>query len=156
MLHIHLSRAYRYRCFTIFLWFFLVAWLGSCKPVRLVQASDDVTERRLVSMQEKFCRFFIRMERQWDRPEGNLSRYADFYEDLRTDVDVLRTRSRAMVKTDIVQQQLDLLGSQIDELETIHKAGFHSATEIGVLKSAMEETMVSMFKFQFTQKNRWR
>jgi hypothetical protein len=140
----------------VFFSIFLSVMVCSCRPFRLVQSADDVTERRLISLQEKFSRFFIRLERQVGKPESSLVKYTDFYEDIRTDLAVLQIRNRALDKSEIVRDQLDLLDKEVGELESLHGGGFQDVREVWVLRETIEETMVAMFKWQFTLKNRWK
>lgn len=126
----------------------------SCKPVRLVQDFDDTTERRLLQVQDKCSRFFVRMERQAGTVDASVAKYVDFYEDVRTDIDVLLARSRAITGSGTTMEQLDLLRREIDQLEDLHRKGFKSWEEVKPLHDGIEGTLVAMQKYQFTLKNR--
>ena len=126
----------------------------SCRPLRFSQDYDDVTERRLLQIQEKCSRFFVRLERQAGSPEGSSAKYLDFYEDVRTDIDVLQARNRAIEQSGVTRDQLDILRKEIDQLEQLHMAGFHDFEEVKPLREGLEGTLVSMQKYQFTLKNR--
>lgn len=128
--------------------------LTSCRPLRFTQDFDDTTERRLLQIQERCARFFIRMERQAGTNDGSAAKYVDFYEDVRTDIEVLRARCRATEKSAITQEQLDLLRKEVDQLEILHRSGFHDFEELKPLKDGMETTLVSMQKYQLNLKNR--
>jgi len=128
--------------------------LMSCSPLRFTQEFDETSERKIVSIQEKVSRFFVRMERMAGTPEGNYVKYNDFYEDVRTEIDVLQARNRAIPMSGTTQEQLDLLRQEVDQLEALHRSGFHGTDEIAPLKSGLEGTLVAMQKYQFTLKNR--
>ena len=128
--------------------------LVSCRPLRLAQDYDDTSERKIVQLQEKFSRFFVRMEKLAGTPEGGIAKYADFYEDVRTDIDVLQARNRAIPMSATTEGQLEVLHQEVEQLETLHKSGFHGYDEVVPLKSGLEGTLISMQKYQFTLKNR--
>ena len=128
--------------------------LVSCRPLRFTQDYDDTSERKIVQLQEKVSRFFVRMEKMAGTPEGSVVKYADFYEDVRTEIDVLRARNRAIPMSGTTEEQLELLRQEIDQLETLHGTGFHAYEELVPLKNGLEGTLVAMQKYQFTLKNR--
>ena len=107
-----------------------------------------------MQIQEKCSRLFVRLEKQAGSPEGSAVKYVDFYEDVRTDIDVLRMRSRAMEKSEIARQQLDILRRELDQLDSLHRIGFHDFDEVRPLRDGVEGTLVSMQKYQFILKNR--
>ena len=87
------------------------------------------------------------MEKVAGTPDGNVARYSDFYEDVRTEVDVLKARNRAIPKSGTTQEQLELLRHAIDQLESLHGSGFHDYNEVVPLKSGLEGTLVAMQKY---------
>jgi hypothetical protein len=132
----------------------LTMLLISCRPLRLAQDFDEISERRIVSLQEKFSRFFVRMEKYAGNPEASIVKYMDFYEDVRTDIDVLQARNRAIPMSSTTEEQLDLLLQEVDQLEVLHSKGFKAYEEVVPLRSGLEGTLISMQKYQFTLKNR--
>ena len=128
--------------------------LGSCSPLRFTQDYDDTSERKIAQLQEKFSRFFVRMERSAGTPEGNLVKYQDFYEDVRTEIDVLQARNRAIPKSGTTEEQLELLHKEVDQLEMLHRNGFRGYEELLPLKNGLQGTLIAMQKYQFTLKSR--
>lgn len=97
---------------TVFLLF-----ISACTSVRLIQEYDEITDQRLTALQEKSARFFVKMERQAGFPESDFKNYLSFYEDVKTELSVLEVRSRAIPKSEIVQQQIKSLQNQFTALE---------------------------------------
>ncbi|MGL6269072.1 MAG: hypothetical protein ACRC2O_14160 [Chitinophagaceae bacterium] len=140
----------------LFLPFAIVLFLSlySCSSVRLIQEYDEITDHKLTSVQEKIARFFVKMERQIGMPESKYEKYIDFYDDVKTDLSVLEVRSRAIPKSEIVQQQLKLVQSQISNLEKLHKLGFNSYEELNPIRNALDNSFAAMIQLQMSLKNR--
>lgn len=150
----HHNKHPRMRACTACLVIAIPLFLVSCRPLRFTQDFDDTTERRLLQIQEKCSRFFIRMERQAGTPDASIVKYADFYEDVRVDIDLLRARNLALERTEVTQEQLDLLRQEIDQLEELHSYGFQDKKELKPLREGLEGTLVALQKYQLTLKNR--
>ncbi len=100
------------------------------------------------------ARFFVKMERQIGLPESKYEKYIDFYDDVKTDLSVLEVRSRAIPKSEIVQQQLKLVQSQISNLEKLHKLGFNSYEELTPIRNALDNSFAAMIQLQMSLKSR--
>jgi hypothetical protein len=140
----------------IFFQFATVLFLSlySCSSVRLIQEYDEITDNKLTAVQEKMARFFVKMERQVGLPESRYEKYIDFYDDVKTDLSVLEVRSRAIPKSEIVQQQLKLVQSQISNLEKLHKLGFNSYEELTPIRNALDNSFAAMIQLQMSLKSR--
>jgi hypothetical protein len=126
----------------------------SCSSVKLIQDYDEITDNKLTALQEKMARFFVKMERQIGLPESSHEKYIDFYDDVKTDLNVLEVRSRAIPKSDIVQQQLKLVQSQISNLEKLHKLGFNSYEELVPVRNALDNSFAAIIQLQMSLKSR--
>ena len=100
---------------------FLSFLFFSCSGIRLIQEYDSISDNKINSLQEKTSRFFVKAERQIDQSQFTYDSYINFYDDVKTDINVLLVRSRAIQKTDIIQKQLNSLLIQINTLEELHK-----------------------------------
>jgi hypothetical protein len=132
----------------------LFLFLYSCTSVRLIQEYDEITDHKLTAVQEKMARFFVKMERQIGFPESKYEKYIDFYDDVKTDLSVLEVRSRAIPKSEIVQQQLKLVQSQVSNLEKLHKLGFNSYEELTPIRNALDNSFAAMIQLQMSLKSR--
>jgi hypothetical protein len=133
---------------------FLFVFLYSCSSVRLIQEYDEITDQKLTSLQEKMARFFVNMERQVGLPESRYEKYIDFYDDVKTELSVLEVRSRAIPKSDIVQQQLKSVQSQVSNLEKLHKLGFNSYEELIPIRNALDNSFAAIIQLQMSLKSR--
>jgi hypothetical protein len=132
----------------------LFIFLYSCSSVRLIQEYDEITDQKLTALQEKLARFFVKMERQIGFPESNHEKYIDFYDDVKTELSVLEVRSRAIPKSDIVQQQLKSVQSQVSYLEKLHKLGFNSYEELIPIRNALDNSFTAIIQLQMSLKSR--
>ena len=137
-----------------FILFCLLIFSISCSQVRLIQEYDEVTDRQITSMQEKFARFFVKMRKQAGMPEGNYVKYESFYDDVRTQLNVLEVRNRAIPRTDITNDIISSLAKEVDLLENLHRMGFTTYDEVIPVKYAMESSFAAMLKFQLALKSR--
>jgi len=126
----------------------------SCVGVRLIQEYDSVSDNKLTSLQEKTTKFFVKAERQFGLPESVYNKHIDFYDDVKSDINVLLVRSRAIQKTRITQDQLVLLLEQIKGLEQLHKLGFKTPEELTVIQSAIDNSFTAILQFQLALKQR--
>ncbi len=138
--------------FSITVLFFI--FLYSCSSVRLIQEYDEITDQKLTALQEKMARFFVKMERQIGFPESKYENYIEFYDDVKTELNVLEVRSRAIPKSDIVQQQLKSVQSQITNLEKLHKLGFNSYEELIPIRNALDNSFAAIIQLQMSLKSR--
>ena len=132
----------------------LLLFLHSCTSVRLIQEYDETTDRKLTQLQEKFARFFVRMQKQTGQPEGAFTRYEGFYEDVHTELNVLEVRNRAIPKSETTMEQLELMEDQVNNLEKLHQSGVSDAQVWLPVRSALESTFAALLKYQIALKNR--
>jgi Xaa-Pro aminopeptidase len=126
----------------------------SCSGIRLIQEYDSISDNKITSLQEKTSRFFIKAERQIDQSQFTYDSYINFYDDVKTDINVLLVRSRAIQKTDIIQKQLNSLLIQINSLEELHKKKIKSKEELEPIKKAIESSYTAIIQFQLALKNK--
>ncbi len=126
----------------------------SCSGIRLIQDYDSISDNRINSLQEKTAKFFIKIDRQFGKPDLNYDNFISFYDDSKADINVLLVRNRALYKTSITQQQLESLLIQFNSLETLHKKGFNSKEEINIIKSAIENSFSAILQFHLSLKKR--
>ena len=139
------------RFLKVFVFFF---FLFSCAEVKLIQEYDTVSNNKINVIYEKSTKFFVKLKRNISLPESQYEKYIDFYDDVKSDIHILETRTKAIEKSQIVQKQINALDIQIQSLEQLHKKGFTSKEEIELIQSAFDQTIASMLKLQVALKNK--
>lgn len=137
-----------------FSFFFAFIFLFSCSEIRLIQEYDAVSDNKINSLQEKTSRFFVKMNRTFGLPENKYDKYIDFYDDIKSDIHILEIRTKSIEKTNITQEQITSLLTQVNSLETLHKIGFKNKEEISLLESAFDNTFTAILQFQHALKNK--
>lgn len=139
------------RFLRVFVFFF---FLFSCAEVKLIQEYDTVSNNKINVIYEKSTKFFVKLKRNIGLPESKYEKYIDFYDDVKSDIHILETRTKAIEKSQIVQKQINALDIQIQSMEQLHKKGFTSKEEIELIQSAFDQTIASMLKLQVALKNK--
>lgn len=139
------------RFLKVFVFFF---FLFSCAEIKLIQEYDAVSNNKINVIYEKSTKFFVKLKRNIGLPESKYEKYIDFYDDIKSDIHILETRTKAIDKSLIVQKQINALDIQIQSLEQLHKKGFTSKEEIDLIQSAFDQTIASMLKLQVALKNK--
>ena len=134
--------------------FIFFIFLFSCAEVKLIQEYDTVSNNKINVIYEKSTKFFVKLKRNIGLPESKYEKYIDFYDDIKSDIHILETRTKAIEKSQIVQKQINALDIQIQSLEQLHKKGFTSKEEIDLIQSAFDQTIASMLKLQVALKNK--
>ena len=137
-----------------FSFFFAFIFLFSCSEIRLIQEYDAVSDNKINSLQEKTSRFFIKLNRTFGLPENKYDKYIDFYDDFKSDIHILEIRTRSIEKTNITQQQINSLLTQVNSLEALHKSGFKNKEEIILVESAFDNTFTAILQLQQALKNK--
>ncbi len=132
--------------------FFL--FLFSCAEIKLIQDYDAVSNNKINLLHDKTTKFFVKIQRTVGLPENKYEKHIDFYDDVKSDVHVLETRTKAIDKSNITQKQLTSLLTQINTLEKLHQLGFKSKEEIIMVQSAIDESFTAILKLQIALKNK--
>jgi hypothetical protein len=132
--------------------FFL--FLFSCAEIKLIQDYDAVSNNKINLLHDKTTKFFVKIQRTVGLPENKYEKHIDFYDDVKSDVHVLETRTKAIDKSNITQKQLTSLLTQINTLEKLHQLGFKSKEEIIIIQSAIDESFTAILKLQIALKNK--
>ncbi len=132
--------------------FFL--FLFSCAEIKLIQDYDAVSNNKINLLHDKTTKFFVKIQRTVGLPENKYEKHIDFYDDVKSDVHVLQTRTKAIDKSNITQKQLTSLLTQINTLEKLHQLGFKSNEEIIIIQSAIDESFTAILKLQIALKNK--
>ena len=105
----------------------------------------------LAELQVKVDAFLEQLEGRAGTPEGAWERHASFYEGVRRDVEILRSRAAAHAGNDITLGSLDRLAASIDDLERLHRAGLKGA-EIPILRTLFDSQLRMLIKLEGAKK----
>jgi hypothetical protein len=115
-----------------------------CK-VKLISDYDDITDRSATELQKKVEGFVHKMVASAGTTEGVYSRNAAFYDDARTDLSAIRVRASAMDKNNLTLQELDLIQSNLTDLEKLHQLGGDQG-----LRKVVADPALAALNTQFT------
>ena len=105
----------------------------------------------LAELQVKVDTFLEGLQRQAGTPDGAWDRHASFYEGVRKDVEILRSRAAAHAGNDVTLGSLDRLAASIDDLERLHRDGLKGA-EIPILRSLFDSQLRMLIQLESAKK----
>lgn len=126
--------------------------LSACSGIRLISEYDDITDKKVTELQDKFAKHFVTLERIIGTPEAAYENFIPFYDDVKSEMRTLTIRANAIDKNDIVIKQLKFLDQNIADLEALHKLGFSKTSEIIPIRNAFESAFTSIIKLQMALK----
>lgn len=126
----------------------VVLLLTSCNSIRLISDYDEITDKKVTELQEKFAQHFVKLERLIGTEQANYDNFIQFYDGVKADLITLRVRANAIDKNEIVKKQLDFLDRNVSDLESLHKIGFKKTSEIVPLKDAFDRAFTAIIKLQ--------
>ena len=126
--------------------------LSSCTSIRLISEYDDITDKKVTELQDKFAKHVVTLERIIGTKEAAYENFIPFYDDVKSDMRTLTIRANAIDKNDIVIKQLKFLDQNIADLEALHKLGFSKTSEIVPIRNAFETSFTSIIKLQMALK----
>jgi hypothetical protein len=97
----------------VFWWSLMVVAIPGCGPIRLVAVYDEAIEKGVTDIQKEVEAILTKIERQPSNPSSTYE--SKDYENLREDLNVLRTRAAAWDKNEITVKMLYELGYQLLE-----------------------------------------
>jgi hypothetical protein len=121
--------------------------LTGCASIRLISEYDEITDRKIAELHEKFARHFVQLERLVGTDEGDYVHFQGFYDEVNADLRILRVRAGVLDKNEIMIQSLDLMEENISNLEALHKLGFRKLDEIIPIRNAFDASFSAMIKF---------
>ncbi|WP_333596928.1 hypothetical protein [Chryseobacterium flavum] len=131
---------------------FLLVILTSCTSIKLISDYDEVTDRKIVTLQEKVTGFVVKIRDEIGTDQAKYVNYKSFYQDVKVDLETLKIRTNAIDNNKIVQDQVSELSNYIDNLEKVHKLGFTHVSEIDLINSQCNTIFTSLTKLQLALK----
>jgi len=121
-----------------------------CK-VTLIGAYDQTIEQNIQKLQKEVLTIIVKLERNLDSKSLNDNDYNHFkssYENIAIDIENLKIRCGSIAKYNLVLEQVNLVDTNIKNLEKLHKLGFDKMEEIAPIKSAFETQFGAMINLQ--------
>ncbi|WP_010558526.1 hypothetical protein [Pseudoalteromonas spongiae] len=131
--------------------------------VKLIASYDETTDKNVTALQRKFETFLTDLEAKDGLPECSYDKNSKFYSESKVDLSAIKVRAEAIPKNDITVQQVSLLDSSLDSLESLHKLKDKkskssgelkciSANEITPLRNAFNSSFTAILKLELEKK----
>lgn len=130
----------------------LTLLFNSCTTIRLISEYDEMTDKAITALQEKVTTTLVKIERNVGTTDANYEKFKSFYEEAKVGLNTVKIRAAAFDKNKIVEEQLKIIGDNIDILEQLHKMGFKKREETDGLKSAFDAAFTTMIQLQIALK----
>jgi hypothetical protein len=112
---------------------------------------DPAIEGGATQLQEKVDVFLGDLERTTGTPEGQYENNVAHYEKLRGDIQALRLQASQQRGNTLTLQSLDLIGKNLDKLESMHRDGI-SAEEIAIVRELFDTQFRMLVKLETAKK----
>lgn len=121
--------------------------LSGCAGIRLLSEYDEITDKKIAELHEKFIRHFVKLERVIGTEEANYENFVIFYDDVKVDIRILKVRANVFEENIILLESLNDLEKNTNDLQTLHKIGFNDNEEILPVRNAFDSSFSAMIKF---------
>ncbi len=129
--------------------------LVSCSSVRMLSEYDEILDLGTSDLQRRVETFLFEMEAKAGTAAGEYAANRAFYDAVRVEHTVLRSRAQAVPKNALTVEQLDLLGSSLDKLRELHERGGANGLPREVVepaRAALTTQFVSILKLELAKK----
>ncbi|MDR6527208.1 hypothetical protein J2787_002600 [Chryseobacterium rhizosphaerae] len=127
---------------------FLLVILTSCTSIKLISDYDELTDKKIVALQEKVTGFVVKIRDEIGTDKAKYVNYKPFYQEVKVDLETLKIRTNAIDNNKIVQDQVATLAQYIDNLEKVHKLGFNDVSEVDLINSQCNTIFTALTKLQ--------
>ena len=125
--------------------------------VALVSPYDQETFDKATDLLKRIEAFFIKMERALEpappSEDAKYDKHIAFYDDLKVDLAVLRSRAQAIPQNEDTVKLLDVLAGQFADLERLHKIGLNRNL-LGDTRNAIKRTIDQILRTEFAKRRR--
>jgi hypothetical protein len=118
-----------------------------------ISGYDPLIDSGASALQQKVETFLTDLEQTTGTPEGEYQRHAGFYDEVRTDISVLRNVASAHKGNDITLQSLDSIEDNLARLEKMHAEGI-SAKEISIVRTLFASQFRMLVQFENAKKRK--
>lgn len=130
--------------------FILIA--QSCTTIRLISDYDEITDKAVTSMQDMVSKYFAKLGREIGTEKAKYENYAEYFDDMKVDLNNLKIRANAIENNQIVQNQVLELTNMVVNTEKLHKIGFSSPLELNSLQNSFNNAFTAIVKLQLALK----
>ena len=120
--------------------------------IQLVSNYDERTDQAVTALQKKIETFFVTVDSQVGLPECTYERHVSFYQDVKVDISAIQMRVNAIPQNEITSEQVGLLESSLDNLESLHKLGCLSGNQVENLQSSFNSLLTAILKLELAKK----
>ncbi|NBQ69071.1 MAG: hypothetical protein EBU46_09660 [Nitrosomonadaceae bacterium] len=125
--------------------------LSSC-TVKLVSGYDETTDRAVTDLQRKTEAHLVTLESVEGLPECTYENHKQFYDEAKVDISAITVRAAAIPKNDITTQESQLLASQLDNLEKLHKIACLSKDQITLVRTHFNTSFTAILKLELAKR----
>lgn len=130
---------------------FCLLFIATACTIQLISPYDEAIDKGATDLQKKVDTFLLTLQRTAGTDAAKYEQHTEFYDDVRSDIGVLRTRAAAHPKNNITISSLDEFAKNIDLLETAHEGGI-KANEIPVMMTALDTQLAAIVKLEVAKK----
>ena len=130
----------------------VLALLLAAGCVHFVADYDEQIDRGISQVLSQFQAIFTRLDRTAGTEGALYPNYVKDYDEIRTELRVLRSRAAAHVKNDLTIQQIDLLLDSLDKMEALQKLGPLPPEHLAVLRRSIETSCTAILKLELAKK----
>jgi hypothetical protein len=120
--------------------------------VHFVADYDEQIDQGINQVLKQFQNIFTRLERTAGTDGMLYPNYVTNYDEIRTELRVLRSRAAAHVKNELTIQQIDLLLDSQDKMEALHRMGPIPIEQLSVLRRGIETSCTAILKLEIAKK----
>jgi hypothetical protein len=125
--------------------------------VALVAPYDQDTFDKATDLLRRIESFFVKMERALElattADDARYEKHAGFYDDLKVDLAVLRSRAQAIPQNEDTVKLVDILAGQFADLERLHKVGLNRNL-LADTRNAIKRTIDQILRTEFAKRRR--
>ncbi|MCZ0750099.1 MULTISPECIES: hypothetical protein [Aeromonas] len=129
----------------------VVLLISGC-TVKLISSYDEATDKAVTALQKKTETYFVSLEAVEGLPECVYEKHKDFYNEAKVDVAAIAVRAAAIPKNEITTQQAELLSSNLNTLEKLHKIACLSQDQISLLRTQFNSSFTAILKLELAKR----
>jgi len=120
--------------------------------VHFIADYDEQIDQGINQVLKQFQNIFTRLERSAGTDGALYPNYVKDYDEIRTELRVLRSRAAAHVKNELTIQQIDLLLDSLDKMEALHRMGPIPIEQLSPLRRGIETSCTAILKLEIAKK----
>lgn len=126
--------------------------LQSCISIQLINPYDELTEQKIIYLQEQVASYFVQLEHSIGTPRGSYENFEEHFYTIKVALNTLEVRAAAFDKNTLMQEQIGELTAMVKNLEALHKSGLRSEEQLTPLKNSFNTALTAMIRLQLALK----